>query len=276
MGYRFMRLRLEFNEIVIIESLPQADRQTGTELYEYLRSNDLAVSLLSATTAAEFLSTLGDIASHSESDGWTPFIHFELHGDAAQSSFVTASCERVAWAEVAAPLRRINIAVRNSLCVAMAVCSGAFVTSAVVHDPFEPAPFYWLIAPVAPVGEFFLRIGFRQFYTQLIATGQSMDAVDSLRQTTLPEYVDFDTATLFQTGWKELERTLDKRVEDELSQMSAERLDWSGGLDTARKMIATKVRAMYPREELYRRFIMADKYPENLARFPWSYEPPPW
>jgi hypothetical protein len=264
---------------VIIESLPSAERQTGAELYNHLAGQSdirVVVTLERPRTADELFSALDQAALRAQAGSWVPLVHFEMHGTTERDAVVTASGERVKWNDVAEPLRHINIAVQNALIVVLGVCSGAFIGVAAANNPLEPAPFAWLVGPDRPVSEFFLPVGFKALYAELLATGNFAKAVIELRQRTLPEYTAFDTAQLFRRGCESYDRTqtrgpvLAQRVKRIFRQRRSALVAEYGSNNKARAAVAREIQESSSERwrEYYRRFIMADRYPENEERFP--------
>ena len=194
-------MQLVFNEIAIIESLPAQEFQTGTDLQRHLTVTaplPVAVTLLQATTATELLASLHGFAARAEHDGWVPIVHLEIHGNV--QGVTTASGERVSWIALSEPLRRINIASRNSLIVVLATCEGAYLATAVAEMPFAAAPFCGIVGPSKPVFSYLLIHGFRAFYAELVHTQNFVSALHQLQQRSLPEYAAFDAADLFRRG----------------------------------------------------------------------------
>jgi len=273
------RVQITFNEILIIESLPRDEYpRTGTQLYNHLLAEGgmpVAVTLAEPQTAVELFSVLDQAALRAEAGGWVPLIHFEMHGTRDHDALVTASGERVAWNDVAEPLRHLNIAVRNALIVVLGVCSGAFIGTAAANSPLEPAPFSWLVGPDRPVLSFYLPVGFKAFYAELLTTGDFPQAVAELRRQALPEYGAYDTATLFRKAREVYLRTqaqrpvLNQRVKRIFRQRRHVLVAEYGGNNQARAAIARQIQDMSERwDEYYRHFIMADRFPENEGRFP--------
>jgi len=264
---------------MIIQSLrPDEKPQSGTELYEYLTTNDeipVAVSLHEPKTADQLMTLLEDAALRAQAGGWIPLIHFEMHGAATKNALVTASGESITWGDVASPLRHINLAVRNSLIVVLGVCSGAYIGTAAANSPFEPSPFTWLVGPDRPVIGFFLPIGFKAFYKELIETGDFVKAVGRLRQHTLPEYTALDIATWFRKSREVYEATqtrgpiLKERVKRIFRARRAALVAQYGSNNKARAALAAIIQDTSSRwPDYYRHFVMADIYPENEKRFP--------
>jgi hypothetical protein len=269
-------MEIQFNEIVIIESLPVGERKTGTELYQHLTAGNpvpVAVSLFTPQTAEDLFQVLDGLALRAQAGPWVPLIHLEMHG--RKDLIATASNERIKWDDLAVPIRHLNVAVKNSIIMVLGVCSGAFMATAAANSPFEAAPFAWLVGPDRKVYDYFLAIGFRAFYAELLASGDFTKAMIALRAHTLPEYTALDTATLFRKSREVYEKTqaqgsvLRQRAKRIFKQRRHALILEYGGNNKARAAVAAKIQDMSPRwDEYYRHFIMADLYPENEHRFP--------
>jgi hypothetical protein len=266
------------SELVIIESLPSDERQTGTELHQSLRSGadfEIPATLIRVTTAAELLAKIVQMREHAAKAGglWIPMVHLEIHGDVEQQGLVMSSGEFLSWNDLAAAIRELNIAVKNSIVVVLGVCSGAFLMTGAATSPFERSPFYGIIGPHTPVTNEHLVDAFRAFYSTLIRTGDFVAAVNELRQR-IPEYGGYHTAMLFRIGWEKYKGLsfggkLADRVRRIMRRMPPSEIQRYGGRNKARLAIAEKIRTgAENRDRHYHHFIMADLYPENLDRFP--------
>lgn len=273
-------MSVNVNELIIVESLPDAEPQTGTQLHRHLTTVEalpIPVSLVRVTTVEELIRAILDMRDHSRDSGgtWIPMLHLEVHGDHDGTGLVTRSGEHMLWDDLAAAMREVNVVVRNSLIVVLGVCSGALLLSAAANSPFEPAPFFGIIGPDRPVVNFFLPHGFRAFYLDLLTTGDFVSAVNRLRQQTLPEYGGYATPALFELGWKKYEEGLSdravvaKRVKRILRRIHPAVVARFGSRSKARARIAQQVRdTREDRHRYYDHFVMSDVYPENAARFP--------
>ncbi len=78
--------QIYFNRIIIIQSLPLNERQTGTEIhddylirYAWLDPN-FAVELKSIISKEEFIKCVSQIEEDTKIGAYLPYIHFESHG----------------------------------------------------------------------------------------------------------------------------------------------------------------------------------------------------
>ncbi len=261
-----------------MESLPPGEPRTGKDLHGVLSASGVVpipVSFRRINTAHSFFRVIRSMCEHATRfSWWKPIVHLEIHGDADRGGLVLASDEFLPWNAVTDALRQVNVITKNSVVLVLGTCSGAFVLTAVANSPFERAPFYGVIGPDRPVLNFFLPIGFRAFYTTLLATGDFVPAVNELRGRTLPEYGGYDCAHLFRVGLAKYEEYsrgehLVKRVKKIMRRLPALAIAQAGSRNRARKLLAHQIReTTKDRRSLYRHFIMADLYAENEERFP--------
>lgn len=267
---------MNVSELVILQSLPANETQTGSLLKESLTTVHrlpIPVTLLNVATADDLIRFLNHMQASAEKSrgAWVPMLHLEVHGNPAGLGL--ASNEFLPWETLAPCLRRLNVTVRNSVVLVLGVCSGAFAMTAAATSPFEPSPFYGLVGPDQPVPIAYLPDAFEAFYTNLLRTGDFVPAVNALRHY-LPEYGGYDTATLFRLGWtKYVEachgQQLAERVERIVTRIPGARNAGVSEMANARAAIAQQIReTVSHRDRYYSRFIMTDIYPEITDRFP--------
>jgi len=122
------KVMLEFNCAIVIQSLPENERQTGKELYNDIikRSCDrigLLSRLFDVSSRSDIYSCFKAILEASGSKKFFPLIHFEMHGN--KMGFQMKSGEMISWSEIGDLCRAINIAIQNQLIVSLATCHGA-------------------------------------------------------------------------------------------------------------------------------------------------------
>jgi hypothetical protein len=269
-------MELTIHEIIIIETLPPTEKRfTGTLLHEYLQKSanlPIPIKLEKPRTRLELLTLLDGYAVRAQRETWLPVIHLEAHGD--ENGMDTASLDDVSWDELSGPLRRINVAVRNSLIVTLAACKGAYIATAAMKHPTEPAPFCGIIGPDKIVYDVPLMHGFQAFFTELLQSGDFALALHELQQRNLPEYLSLDTGDLFRKGKAHYSRVwmsnpvVNKRVSGIIKQHAKAGTHLRKGKRVSRREVARFLRNDSERWDRYwEHFIMADLYPENLQRF---------
>jgi hypothetical protein len=265
-------MEIHLNLLKIIESLGPHEDQTGSELKTYLEGKvPIAVEIERPTTIAELVRTLTELAERTEAGACAPIIHLEMHG--YKKGIQTTSLEILDWDSLGLLLRRVNVAMRNSLIVTTAVCEGAYLAIAAALHPSWPAPFCGVIGPDKKVKSKLLLPGFSSFYAELLKTGNFQTALHELQAKNLPSYRALDMADLFRTGsvaYAQLTKgdILEERIANIIRQMTEDQIVNRGGREALEAEIRDRLTNYESRlEDSWRRFIMADLYPENLARF---------
>jgi hypothetical protein len=269
-------MELKLDEIIIVETLPPTEKRfTGTMLHEYLNNKGnlpLSVRIEKPNTRLRLLTLLDSFAIRAERENWLPEIHLEAHGD--EIGIETASGDEVTWEELSGPLRRLNVAVRNSLIVTVAACKGAYIATAAAEHPFERAPFCGIIGPDKIVYDIPLFEGFKAFFTELLQSGDFALALHELQQRNLPEYLAIDTGELFRKGKQHYSRVwmhpavVKQRVKNIIKHHRKAGTHLRKGSKVSHGEVERFMRNDSQRWQRYwSHFIMADLYPENLQRF---------
>src|SRR5262249_3961098 len=131
-----------YNTIYVIESLPDGEWKTGTELYNRVikpgasKEVGLFTSFTSVSDKREFIEALSSIAADCSDNCRGPLLHIESHGD--DDGLVVASGDVVTWRELKPFLTRLNVQCGLNLLVVLAACSGANLVK--VLDTRDRAP----------------------------------------------------------------------------------------------------------------------------------------
>lgn len=165
---------IEFNSIYVIESLPDGDEKTGTQLYEDLlrwqqyKYKGLKTVLLEPKDKLDWTITMENIHDDTVNKGVFPIIHFEIHGSTNKDGLVLASGELVTWESMRAILIKINIASKMNLFVSLAVCHGAYLLTQYKLD--QRAFCSGLLGSFDEIKVSDLKIRFTEFYQELFTT----------------------------------------------------------------------------------------------------------
>lgn len=170
-------------KLVVVESIPTGERQTGTELArdveDHLRFNarPLPVRPFKLETAAQLPDLLRELTYEVTCKGERPVLHFECHGGEAEGlEFADHSC--VSWPELCTFLYPLNQAMRLNLFVGVAACYG---DSWIQHIPINrPAPCIALVGPSSEVLGQEIYEGFFNFYLDLFYRTDAKQAIDNL------------------------------------------------------------------------------------------------
>ena len=158
---------IEKTGIIVIQSLKENERLTGTELeqdvlrYKSYVHKDSFARLHNAENKEEFISTLKCIEEDMK-EGEIFTLHLETHG--GEDGISLASEECVTWKEFFDSIRPINIKMGHLLIVVMSMCKGAAILTYLNHD--ERAPYRAFIGSHRDMYESELADGFAAFYRE--------------------------------------------------------------------------------------------------------------
>lgn len=172
---------IEKKGIVLIQSLNESDKKTGTELardvlqFKSILHDDFFLKSYNVKNKLQFVSRLLNIESGMK-DGEVFTLHLETHG--SHEGIHVASGECISWSEFFALIRPINIKMGHLLLVVMSMCSGSAMLSHI--EPEKRAPYRAFIGAHRIVSELELLQGFSAFYqeyTNLLDIDKSIKAL---------------------------------------------------------------------------------------------------
>lgn len=167
-------IMIEFNRIYVIESLPEGEEKTGTQLnddllrWQQYRYKGFKSVLLEPKDILEWTESMEIILDDTVNKGVFPIIHFEIHGSTNKDGLVLASGELVSWESMRTILTKINIASRMNLFVSLAVCHGAYLLMQYQLD--QRAFCSGLLGSFDEIKVSDLKIRFTEFYQELFTT----------------------------------------------------------------------------------------------------------
>lgn len=187
----------KIDKIYLIESLPENEKSdrdgklmsSGDYYHEILLSYHDKISrrggieheLQKCCTPSELLHCLNKICAEVRNNGWSPLIHFEIHGTEDNSGITLANGESVKWKIVIDELTKINIESANNLLVIFATCSGVYNLHHV--KPRNSAfPYYSMIAPDNIDFPILLEERLTEFYLRLFSGEDFMDNIHKLEE----------------------------------------------------------------------------------------------
>lgn len=151
--------------IVVIQSIPKDQLQTGTQLYEDLlrykpiMDGNIFCELINVVDRNDFEIALSHILSILE-EGDVLTIHIEAHGSV--DGIALSSGEIVEWKDFYDLIRPINIALGHLLFIVMAMCSSIAMISKISLE--ERAPYRAFICTTREMFPNELYEGFLSFY----------------------------------------------------------------------------------------------------------------
>lgn len=171
--------KIEEFGLVIIESLRENDKKTGTLLhnellkYKKFQEPNFSSFLYVVKNKEELFQTLDGIIDKIKINTLFPILHLEMHG--FEDGIQLSSNEIVVWDELLTKFREINILLLNSLTIMMSMCKG--ITLAFDIDTSNRAPVGLIIGTIRNISEIELLKGYEVFYNNYFF---SFDPVKSM------------------------------------------------------------------------------------------------
>lgn len=274
---------LHIDTIHIVESLTVG--RTGFRLFEDLEPLGIAsqppidVRFWSPRTAAEFLNTLNSIAAEARDNVRLPLLHIEAHGTA--EGIQTCSGEFLIWKEFKQELVGINAATRMHLLVVLAACEGFWLIQAI--QPVDRAPFATMIGPNRQVRDWEIAAAGIAFYKTLLTARSLKTALDAMNTAIRSEQQTFVAVPADLAFRWVFRRYLETEMSDEAVERRVQKvLATVAGDESLMSAFERTIRRGNLRHGLrdhrgwfttFRdRFFFCDLYPENLERFPITFE----
>lgn len=272
----------EFNKIYVIESLPDSETKTGTNLYNDIIRRKLwnlqpyQSELVIINSKLEFLNLFEKVKSEIIDNKIIPFFHFEIHG--SPNGFLLRSNERVSWLELHHRFIELNILVNNKIWISLATCYGAYIHS--IIQPTDRSPFYGYIGSWEELNIEDLQASFERFFDILLDEFDFLKALNglNLENPNLPtEYKIGTSKEVFKRVYDNYEKKffeparfqerLDNLVKEALTDPQNKILNLSENFyrqNAERMLIKDKV---FYRRKFEHNFFLIDLYPANLNRF---------
>lgn len=275
-------MELDFNKIYVIESLPDSETKTGTDLHNDIIRRKLWTldkyqsDLVLINSKLELINFFEKVKTEIKENSIVPFFHFEIHGN--PNGFVLKSGESVNWLELHHRLIELNILVNIRIWISLATCFGAYIYS--IIKPIDRAPFYGYIGAWTEINVIDLQASFESFFDILLDKFNINEAVVGLNRDNpnLPvEYKLYEAKDVFKRIYEDYEKTqyepsnFQKRLDEIVKQALADpqnkilNLPDSFYRSNAKKMLIED--KAYYRLKYENIFFMTDIYPENFERF---------
>jgi hypothetical protein len=255
-----------FNQILIVDSLPDGEVNTAERLFADVR--DWAhilgeaphVVRVRVEADVEFLALLEQCAALTSRDPYVPLLHIECHGSDEGLQFADGS--NLTWEAMKPAFVSLNEATRMNLIVVVAACSGSSIASTVQVQ--ERAPLWAFLAPKQDISSLALSA----FYQTLLATRSAEAALGALRSTEAGLlFMYLSAQTMYRLVVEGYER---EHGSAEAIQRQAERLcamAGQHGFGWPVEQVEALIRDPQIFEGFRRRFFMMDLFPENVQRF---------
>lgn len=171
-----------FNKIIIIQSIPDDEEQTGTEIYDdYIvrlarLEKDLLTEIVDINTKEELFNLLAKVKEETRSGESLPYLHFETHG--TPEGIFLKSGEIVYYKDFIQIIREINILSKNNLFISIGACWGGRIQFET--DIKQPCPFRGFIGPMEEIFPRDLIISFSSFFDELLRSDDFEKAINRL------------------------------------------------------------------------------------------------
>lgn len=169
--------------IVVLQSIPKVERQTGTELYndilryKSIHDDKIFVKLIDVINKNDFMLAISNILSELR-EGDLMTLHFEVHG--STKGVVLASGEIITWKEFYDSIRPINIEIGHLLLVVMSMCFSIAMISEISLE--QRAPYRAFICTTREMYPNELYEGFLSFYDKFFNLLDVSNAMKALQK----------------------------------------------------------------------------------------------
>lgn len=265
----------QFNKVYIIESLPEDELKTGTQLYESTLSESwcLESQLFAVGNKDEWDQALDEIRIDCSTNGRIPIIHLEIHGDAACYGLVLTDNTTILWKDLSWEFHKINDLTQCNLFVTLAVCHGAWLASA--FSIINEMPFCGLLGSFDTIIVKDLEERFRKFYEDLSSNNDLDNALLELQQAgdKKADYRFIPADALFCMSYDQYVKEQCQGEKYNSRARKAIKQEYSGKdrnhlarLIAAFKSVERRSRSKYF-EQYRKEYFMLEKYPDNENKF---------
>ena len=166
-------------ELCILESLKKDEKQTGEILhnetikYKKFIEPNLTSSLTKIESKKEFISVFNRLVNHIKKGKVFIILHIESHG--SEEGIHLSNGEIFSWEEFFNETRKLNLLLKNSLIINLAMCHGVSLIAKI--NPVERAPFRAIIGITDKISWGKLLEGFEEFYNNFFFTFDGEESV---------------------------------------------------------------------------------------------------
>lgn len=170
-----------YNQIHIIQSIPEHSEQTGTSLFNLLQQfrrtarPNLDVQLHNIQNREEWDNAVSQLRRNQQE--FYPIIHIEMHGN--NRGLQLENGEFISWAGFNEQMRSIKDLSQNNLLITMAVCKGACLNNSIIGT----LPYKVLIATEDNIIENRIYDSFATLYERILKHVDVKEAVRQMNQT---------------------------------------------------------------------------------------------
>lgn len=173
---------VNFNCILILQSLGSFDRKTGEEIQQKIRlvclkENIVDYQLINLVSKADLFQVFAEIWEKAKEEKFFPYIHLEMHGAADGTGLVMSNDDYVSWNEIKERIREINIVCGNNLFISLATCYGANLLKLYEFD--KPCPFYGYMGAIGEINPIEAETSYSEYFEVLLTTKNFQKAVEA-------------------------------------------------------------------------------------------------
>ena len=266
---------LDLNSVFVIESL-DAEYKTGKDLYqdsikifEY-KLHGFETKYSHVSNKKELFEILEEIIYLSQKKDYKPILHIEGHGN-EKGLQLNPSGEFVLWEELGDYLRKINIAIKNSLIITTGVCFGSGLHKSINTE--EPAPFFGFIAPKTEIKNIEIIETYNEFYQTLLFEKDFIKAIKSIKYN--PNLALFGSESIFEENERNLKNVMKQDFRDKAKmrldmviktkKLKLNQAEYDEFLEKLLKNKKSEIIKEFQNNK--KRFLMTDRFPEISDRF---------
>ena len=167
---------LRAGKIWIVQWLARGDRETGAELADWANQRRSGwAKLYRCQPKQEVFDAIGGAAAHARTEGGSPILHIEAHGNERGITPERNGSSYILWEELTGPLQRLNEASGCNLLIVMAACIGNAAVQALNRGPRAPA--IVVIGPTDEISPTSLFNASKELYRVVSAGDASIDTI---------------------------------------------------------------------------------------------------
>ncbi|MEX8549429.1 MAG: hypothetical protein V5804_17655, partial [Mucilaginibacter sp.] len=193
-----MKRLITFDSIFVLQSLPEGDKMTGSNLYNDLLSRRVRqmpgfhTEIHDISDKEVFDNLMNQIKIACSNNDIRPYLHFEMHG--CKEGIQLSNRELLTWEKLYNYFVKINEILRNQLFVSFATCYGAYIFQ--VIDPLKRSPMFGFIGPSDQISADNIEIDFYGYFDVLLSTKDFDLAIEALNNTNHTNKYVFNTSEL--------------------------------------------------------------------------------
>lgn len=275
-------MEITFNKIYVIESLPEPETKTGTDLHNDIirrrlwSHENISSELCIINSKLEFLNLFETVKTEIKENETIPYFHFEIHGN--KNGFYLRSNEQVNWLELHHRLMELNTLVKNNIWLSLATCYGAFIYS--IIKPTDRAPFFGYVGPWDEIDTRDIPVSYERYFDTLLDKFDVNESVKALNLSNPHKPVDYniyDSTSVFQRVFDKYENDFytEPKFTQRLNKIADDGMKDPRNIDmklprqffieNAKKILMDEKESL--RNRYFEKFHMIDLFPENKERF---------